>query len=79
MKVFAVQVERDGKTVKAPGVSETVIRKEEFLFAAKTLGEVWEAIEFIRNDPEAHLIGVWEQYPSIQVLNASYGDSEQVK
>jgi hypothetical protein len=71
MKVYAVQVQRDGHTVKAPGVSETVIRKEEFLFAADNINRVWEAIDFIRNDPEAHLIGVWEQHPAIQVLNGT--------
>lgn len=65
--------------MKAPGVSETVIRKEEFLFAAEDIGQVWEAIDFIRNDPEAHLIGVWEQYPAIQVLNAAVSEGETTK
>ena len=69
MRVYNVRVERDGKTIKAPGVSETEIKVEDHLFAARSISEVWDAIEAIRMDPEAHLIGVWEQHPSIQVLN----------
>lgn len=68
MKVYAVEVQRDGHTVKAPGVSETTVRKEQFLFAAENIARVWEAIDFIRTDPEATLTGVWEQYPAIQIL-----------
>ena len=72
MRVYVVRVERDGKTVKAPGISETEIKREDHLFAASDITEVWAAIEAIRMDPEAHLIGVWEQHPSIQVLSSTY-------
>lgn len=70
MKVYVVRVERDGKTIKAPGVSETEIKREDFMFAASSISEVWDAIDFLRTDPEAHLIGVWEQHPAIQVLGS---------
>ena len=68
MKVFVVRVQRDGRTVKAPGVSETEIKREDFLYAAENINEVWGVIEYIRMDPEAHLIGLWEQHPAIEVL-----------
>lgn len=71
MRVYVVRVERDGKTIAAPGVSETELKREDFLFAAETIGQVWEAIDFLRSDPEAHLIGVWEQHPAIQILGSS--------
>lgn len=74
MKVYVVRVERDGLTIKAPGISETQIKREDFLFAAGSIGEVWEAIDFLRTDPEAHLIGVWEQHPAIQVLGRTSPD-----
>jgi hypothetical protein len=77
MKVYVVRVERDGRTVKAPGVSETEIKREDFLYAADSINRVWDAIEAIRMDPEAHLIGVWEQHPSIQVLNEAGGTTER--
>ena len=68
MKVFVVRVQRDGLTVKAPGVSETAIKQEDYFYAAESFADVWDVIEPIRMDPEAHLIGVWEQHPMIQVL-----------
>ena len=69
MRVYVVRVQRDGHTVKAPGVSETEIKQEDFLYAAASLNDVWDAIEAVRMDPEAHIIGLWEQSPEIQILS----------
>lgn len=82
MKVYCVEVQRDGKTIKAPGISETEIKREQFLFAAESIAEVWAAIDFLRSDEEAELIGVWQQHPAIQVLSshdAAYGESTKEK
>lgn len=70
LKVYCVEVERPGKTIKAPGISETEMKREQFLFAADSIAEVWAAIDFLRTDEEAELIGVWRQHPAIQVLSA---------
>lgn len=79
MKVFVVIVERDGRTIKEPGITETEIRREEYLFAASDIAQVWDTIDTIRNDPEAHLIGVYEKYPAIQVLALQSHATERQK
>ena len=68
MKVFRVVTARDGYTVKAPGVSETEVRQVDRRYAAKTIEEVWDRIEEIRNDPEEELIAIIEEHPSISVI-----------
>lgn len=68
MKVFRVVTERDGYTVKAPGVSETEVRQVDRRYAAKTIEEVWNKIEAIRNDPEEKLIAIIEEHPAISVI-----------
>ncbi len=77
MKVYAVIVERDGHTVKAPGVSETEIKREQHLFAAANIEQVWAAVEALRMDPEANFIGIYEKEPSIQVLTQSDAAAER--
>lgn len=69
MKVFLVRVQREGRTVKAPGISETELKNEDWLYAADSINDVWDVIEPLRMDPEAHVIGLWEQHPMIQVLS----------
>lgn len=68
MKVFRVLAERDGKTVKAPGISETEIKREETRYAADTIQEVWARIQDMLNDPECLVIAVHEEHPAIVVL-----------
>lgn len=68
MKVFRVVVERDGKTVKAPGISETEIKREETRYAADTIQEVWSQIDRFLNDPECLVIAVHEEHPAIVIV-----------
>jgi len=68
MKVYRVVTERDGDTTKEPGRTSTDIVREEFRFAAETMQEVWDAIEWIRNDQERDLIAVIEEATAITVL-----------
>lgn len=68
MKLFTVRYEEDGRTVKAPGVSETVIRQCDLHFAAKSMEEVWEAVADIRADPERRLVYITESAPLVTVL-----------
>jgi len=68
MKVFRVVVERDGETTKEPGKVSTELVREEFRYAAETMSEVWDAIDWLRNDPERTLLAVIEEAPAITVL-----------
>jgi hypothetical protein len=68
MKIFRVVTQRDGNTVKAPGVSETEIKQIDRRYAAETMQEVWDEIEYIRDDPEEDLIAIIEEHPSIELV-----------
>jgi hypothetical protein len=71
MKVFRVVTERDGKTVKAPGVSETEIKREEWRYAADSIEQVWDCIARFITDPECTVIAMHEEHPAITILAAS--------
>ena len=73
MKLFTVRYEEDGKTVKAPGVCETVIRQCDLHFAAESIETVWEEIVDIRSDPERRLMYVAESAPLVTVLAEGKG------
>ena len=68
MKVFRVIDEQDGATTKEPGKIATEIIRSEHRYAANTIQEVWDAIAWLRNDPERTVIAVIEEAPSIIVL-----------
>lgn len=70
MKVFRVVTERDGNTVKAPGVAETAILRVDRYFVAETMDEVWTEIALIRSDPEETLIAIIEEHPSVMVIGS---------
>ena len=67
MKVFCVITERDGKTVKAPGVSTTEVCRETTRFAADSLREVWERAIEIETE-ECFVVAIYEEHPAITVL-----------
>jgi hypothetical protein len=69
MKIYLVVTEEDGRTVRAPGVSETERKRMQYRFAANTMARVWDHIAWLRNDPELEIIGVYEEQPSITVLD----------
>jgi hypothetical protein len=68
MKIFRVVTERDGDTIKAPGISETSINQINRRYVAETIQQVWAEIEDIQNDPEEHLIAVIEEFPAVKVI-----------
>lgn len=68
MKLYEVTFEEDGKTVKAPGVSETVVRRMRTYYAAESVEAVWEAIAPFRADPERTFIGLGEIAPLVTVI-----------
>jgi len=73
MKVYEVTFEVPGKTIKAPGISETELKREQTYYAADSVVEVWEAIQHLLNDPERSFLGIVERLPAITVLSAPAG------
>ena len=80
MKVYRVVTERDGEITKEPGKTSMELLREEHRFAAETMKEVWDAIDWLRNDPERTLLAVIEEAPAITVLvpNAEIRGGEAV-
>ena len=70
MKIFVVLYEEPGLTIKAPGISEQAIKRVERRIAAMDLETVYQHIKQIREDPERHFIGVWEEHPMVEILAA---------
>ena len=68
MKIYRVVTERDGETIKEPGKTSTELVRDEYRYAAETIQEVWDAIDWLLNDPERTLLAVIEEAPSIIVL-----------
>lgn len=68
MKVFRVVTERDGIRIDAPGKSSTDIMRDELRYAAETIQDVWNAIEWIRLDEERTILAIIEEAPAITVV-----------
>lgn len=68
MKLFEVKYEEDGRTVKAPGVSETAVNRCSLYYAAASMAPVWAATESLRADPERQFMGIAEVLPLVTVL-----------
>lgn len=68
MNLFRVLIEREGRTIKEPGVTETQLRTEAIHYAAASISEVWDAIKWIRDDPEARLIAVIDDSVVVNIL-----------
>lgn len=81
MKVFLVTTEQDGRTIKAPGISETERKRFEYRYGADTMQQVWDAIAFLRENPEVDILAIHEEYPAITIIpsspDAALGDSNQ--
>jgi hypothetical protein len=71
MSLFEVKWEEDGKTVKAPGVSQTEIKVCSHWYVARDIDQVWEAIADIRHDPEGRrrLLSIAEAVVGITILD----------
>lgn len=68
MKIFRVVTERHGLTIKAPGISETEMKREEFRFGADSLQEVWDHIGWLREDPTSEIVAIHEEHPAIDII-----------
>lgn len=68
MRLFEVKYQEDGKTVKAPGVSETTINTCSLYYAAESLVEVWDATGHLRDDPEKQFKSIAEVLPLVTVI-----------
>ncbi len=68
MKIFRVVVERDGVTTKIPGNVTTEIVRSEYRYGAESIAQVWDAIEWIRDDVESTVIALHEEHPAITIL-----------
>lgn len=74
MKVYHVIMERDGATTKSPGCVSTEVLREDFRYAADTMQQVWDEVEWLlRNDPERTLVAIIEEAPTIHVIGAKEG------
>ena len=58
MKVFRVVVERDGETTREPGKVSTEAIRDSFIYAANDINDVWDSIEWLRNDPERLVVAI---------------------
>ena len=70
MNVYRVVTERDGATTKVPGRISTDIERFTYHYAADTMRQVWEAIAWLRDDPEVELIAVIQDISGLSVLTA---------
>lgn len=71
MKLFCVTTERDGATTRKPGESSTEVLQYSHYYAAETIQDVWEAIAWMRNDPETTVRAIAEVVSGITVLPAN--------
>ena len=69
MKVFLVVFENDGETIREPGRVSTEIKRMDIRYSADSMEQVWNAIEWLRNDPECTIMAIVEESPSITVLS----------
>ena len=70
MKVYRVVYEEDGETTAEQGKRSTEIRRVEVRYAANTINQVWEAIDWLLSDEERTIIAILEEAPAITVLGA---------
>jgi len=71
MKVYQVVYEHDGETTTEPGEKSTEIKRVVARYAAETMSEVWDAIEWLREDEEQTIIAIIEEAPAIVVLGSN--------
>jgi len=71
MKVYQVVYEHDGETTTEPGKKSTEIKRVVARYAAETMAEVWDAIEWLREDEEQTIIAIIEEAPAITVLGSN--------
>lgn len=68
MRVFEVIWEEDGRTIKEPGVTETIIKKVSAYYGADSFDAVFTATDWIRKDPERAFKGIHEVLQTVTVV-----------
>jgi hypothetical protein len=76
MLLFEVRYEENGRTVTAPGVSETEIRNCTVWYAAESIEAVWKAVAHLRDDPEKRFTGIMQALPLVMVIPAHPSERE---
>lgn len=74
MKVFRVVVERDGETTREPRKVSTEVIRDSYMYAANDINDVWDSIEWLRNDPERLVVAIIEESPAITVIKEKKDD-----
>jgi len=69
MKLYEVTFEVPGYTVKAPGISETELKREQTYYVADSVVEVWEQIQGMLADPERSFMAIVEKLPAVTVVS----------
>lgn len=77
MKVFRVVTERDGRVMRAPGLSETEVKREEWRYAAEDIRDVWKIIQPFFDDPDCLVIAVHEESPAITIISPTINKGDQ--
>jgi len=72
MKVYQVVYEHDGEITAEPGKQSIEINRVTVRYAAEHIAEVWEAIEWLRNDEEQTIIAIIEEAPAIIMLGSNH-------
>lgn len=67
MKLFEVTFESDGLTVKAPGISETQIRREKLYFLAGTFDQVLAKANDLAAD-DRRLMGIVQILEHVSII-----------
>lgn len=71
MKLFRVIAERDGKTIKEPGITSTELIQSSYYYCAETLQKVWDATDWLRNDPEVTVLSLSEVVGGVTILSGN--------
>lgn len=77
MKLFQVIYEIDGDTRREPGKAITEINRVTLSIAAHHIDEVWNDIEWLRNDEEITVVQIAEVLPMVKILSQADTGKEQ--
>jgi hypothetical protein len=79
MNVYRVITDRDGPTTRTPGRTDTEIIRESHMYAAESMEQVWQAIEWLRQDHERTLVAIICDHEGVHVLPADAAARQQEK
>ena len=69
MKLYRVITERDSHVyINDSGKGVTEILRKEHRYTADSIQDVWDAVEWLRTDPEVTIIAIIEDAPLVTVV-----------